>query len=106
VTVPPEPLYTMSIRNQRLLVLLILVMAQVQVELLKSEGISIIEVKESRVGCRLDLKREIIIKKGKDELKIYLREDSKTVFVSWCFIDKLLQCSESIRLIYAFIEEK
>jgi len=78
-------------------------MAQAQVDILNSEPISITQLRQNRVSCRLDISREAIIAKSKGELIIYLKEDSKTVKISATFLEKLLHLSESLQLIVAFV---
>lgn len=61
-------------------------MAQASIELLKRENIIVTTVSPNLITCRLDIDKEIIVKKVKGELKACLTEKAKTVCLKGDFL--------------------
>ena len=78
-------------------------MAQAQIDEVNCEEIILFEERKNRIVCRLGIVQEVVVKKVKGELKICLKENSKTLTITGDFFERLLTLSESLQLVAAFV---
>lgn len=79
-------------------------MAQAHVDLVKTEDITVSEVTSNKIVCRLGLDHELTVKQLKGEIKIFIKDQNKTVCLKGTLFKKLLYLSESLQCIYSFID--